>query len=79
MKGRNRQLLEERMDRPKYPNRITVCMTDKMLQELRSTLYMRSRLGDIARVDTDSLLLHIIQAFDEQESGPIFLRSVKEE
>jgi hypothetical protein len=64
--------------RPKYPNRITVCMTDDLFKTIKSDLGLRHMLGDLGKDDCTILLLNIIKAIDDQESGPIFLRSIKE-
>lgn len=66
------------MDRPKYPNRITICLTDDLFNTIKADMGLRHMLGDINRTDCDILLLHMIKAIDDQESNPIFLKSLKE-
>lgn len=63
----------------KFPNRITIAMTDDMFEKIKKHMNMRYLLGSISKnVETDVLLLHIIAAIENQESNPIFLRSIEE-
>jgi len=63
----------------KYPHRVTVAMTDDMFRQVKQSLNLRYMMGDIAGDnECDILLLHMCKAIDENESNPIFLRSIKE-
>lgn len=62
----------------KYPNRITVCMTDEMFKEIKTSLGLRHMMGDVFIGECDITLLSMVKAIDEGETNPIFLRSIKE-
>ena len=54
-------------------------MTDDMFRQVKQSLNLRYMMGDIAGDnECDILLLHMCKAIDENESNPIFLRSIKE-
>ena len=61
----------------KYPHRITVCMTDKMFDEIKTSLGLRHMMGDLFG-ECDATLLNMVRAIDEGETNPIFLKSIKE-
>jgi len=50
-----------------------------MFRQVKQSLNLRYMMGDIAGDnECDILLLHMCKAIDENESNPIFLRSIKE-
>lgn len=53
-------------------------MTDDLFETIKSDFGLRHMLGDLGKDDSTILLLNIIKAIDDQESNPIFLRSIKE-
>ena len=63
---------------PKYQHHIKLGLTDELIQSIKQELALQNMLGSIAKTDGNSLLLHILQAIDNQEVGPIFLMSIKE-
>lgn len=63
----------------KYPHRVTIAMTDDMFKNVKQSLNLRHMMGDLTlENEGDILLLHICKAIDENETNPIYLRSIKE-
>lgn len=61
----------------KYPHRVTMALTDQLLQSIKQNLAFRHVLEDL-HGDTDVLLLQIVNYIETGETDTMFLRSVEE-
>ena len=62
-----------------YPNRITVAMTDDMFKTIKANLGIRHIMEGLnPHCECDVLLLHMVKAIEDNETNPIYLRSLSE-